>query len=151
ATLLTLGVIGITRRAMRPVAAVTATAEAIARGDFTATAPVEGVDEVGRLATVFNEMTRRLEANRALLQDVVDNATTIVVVVDLERRVLLANRRYAAATGRAHGSLVGRALAESLPPAARAPLAATLARALEGGTSAECEVSLDSGEDPHTW
>ena len=151
ATLLTFGVIAISRRALRPVIAVTAAAEAVARGDFSATAPVEGVDEVGRLATVFNEMTRRLQANRALLQEVVDNSTTIVVVVDLEHRILLANRRYEWVVDREPGSLVGTALADALPHAAAAALGEVLAKSGRDVTHAECEVTLGTAEDPHTW
>lgn len=151
AALLTLGVIAIARRAVRPVVAVTAAAETVARGDFTATAPVEGVDEVGRLAAAFNEMTRRLQANRALLQDVVDNATTIVVVVDLERRVLLANRRFEQATGRPAAALIGAPLMTALPSATLGPMEEALDEALERGTHAECEVSMGESGDPHTW
>ncbi|MHB1297478.1 MAG: hybrid sensor histidine kinase/response regulator [Gemmatimonadaceae bacterium] len=151
ATLLTFGVTAISRRALRPVIAVTASAEAVTRGDFTATAPVEGVDEVGRLATVFNEMTRRLQANRALLQDVVDNSTTIVVVVDTEHRILLANRRYEWVVDRAPGSLVGTPLADALPEGAARILADVLAKSGRDVTHAECEVTLGTAEDPHTW
>ncbi|MEX2181610.1 MAG: ATP-binding protein [Gemmatimonadaceae bacterium] len=172
AGLLTFGVIAISRHVMRPVIAVTAAAEAVAGGDFSATAPVGGVDEVGRLASAFNEMTRRLralydelqsqvsatrgaldaaQASRALLQDVVDNATTIVVVVGLDRRIRLANRRYESAVGRAHGSLIGTRLADTLPTAASAALQAAFDRAQFEGTHSETEITLGTPADPHTW
>jgi two-component system sensor kinase len=136
ASLLMFGVVAISRRVMQPVVAITAAAESVAGGDFTATAPVEGVDEVGRLATAFNEMTRRLRTlygelesqvsatrraleaaqdSRALLQDVVDNATTLVVVVGTDLRIRLANRRFETAVDRAPGSLIGTPLADTLP------------------------------------
>ena len=172
AGLLTFGVIAISQRIVRPVVAVTKTAEAVALGDFSATAPVEGVDEVGRLASAFNEMTHRLrtlygelqsqvsatrtaldaaQASRTLLQDVMDNATTIVAVVGTDHRILLANRRYETAVDRAHGSLIGTALADALPAAAAATLAGALDASRLDGAHGECEITLGTSEDPHTW
>src|SRR5690606_12275969 len=103
-TLLAFGIVLITRRFTQPVMAVANAASAVARGDFSATAPVRGTTELAELARAFNTMTTRLrtlyeelgsqvratsnaldtaERNRALLQDVVNNSTTLVLVVDL--------------------------------------------------------------------
>jgi signal transduction histidine kinase/HAMP domain-containing protein len=47
-------------RTMRPIGALTETATAIAAGDLSRTAPVQSQDEIGTLATAFNQMTARL-------------------------------------------------------------------------------------------
>jgi two-component system, OmpR family, sensor histidine kinase MprB len=57
-----------TRRVMRPLAAVTATAQLIGEtDDLSQRIAVHEDDEVGQLATSFNEMLERLESSRALL------------------------------------------------------------------------------------
>jgi two-component system OmpR family sensor kinase len=65
------------RGALRPIAAVTATAEAIARSaDLQRRVPVAGArDEVGELATTFNHMLDRLEAALAAQRRFVADAS----------------------------------------------------------------------------
>jgi len=50
------------RTLTRPLADVAQAAELVASGDLDARVPVRGRDEVGRLATTFNRMTRDLKA-----------------------------------------------------------------------------------------
>ncbi|MDQ1652532.1 MAG: two-component system, cell cycle response regulator [Cryptosporangiaceae bacterium] len=52
----------LSRSLTRPLADVAQTAERVAAGDLGARAPVRGKDEVARLATTFNRMTRDLQA-----------------------------------------------------------------------------------------
>lgn len=49
------------RQAIRPIGTLTDTAKAIAEGDLEKTASVETEDEIGTLATVFNQMTAQLK------------------------------------------------------------------------------------------
>jgi len=55
------------RTLTRPLADVAQAAELVASGDLTARVPVRGRDEVGRLATTFNRMTRDLKLYVAAL------------------------------------------------------------------------------------
>ena len=48
------------RRSLQPIGALTSTASAIAAGDLSRVAEVKSKDEVGALASTFNEMTARL-------------------------------------------------------------------------------------------
>jgi signal transduction histidine kinase len=121
------------RRALAPVADVTETARAISlSGDFAAR--VEGArrgDEVGELATAFNEMLEALERNHQTFQRFLGDAshqlrtplTTVRANLDLaqradlpaaERQAILADARdEAERMGRLIGDLLALARAES--------------------------------------
>jgi PAS domain S-box-containing protein len=64
------------RRIARPILAITDTASAVAGGDLTREAPVLTDDEVGELATAFNDMTAQLRQNVATLEQRVDERTS---------------------------------------------------------------------------
>ncbi len=169
--LLGLGIVSVTRRFTRPVLAVAEAASAVAAGDFSVSAPEGGNDEVGQLARTFNVMTRRLsqlygeleaqvkvttdalseaDASRDLLQDLVNNTATLVLVVGLDGRVRLANARVAMLIGVPAGVTVGRKLAELLGESA-APLVDVVRQARELESVVEQEVELLSLADTHTW
>jgi signal transduction histidine kinase len=61
-------------RLLRPVRELTTTAEAITESDLTRRIPVEGNDEICRLAHTFNEMLDRLEAAFATQRAFIDDA-----------------------------------------------------------------------------
>jgi signal transduction histidine kinase len=61
-------------RLLRPVRELTATAEAINESDLTRRIPVEGDDEISRLAHTFNEMLDRLEAASTAQRTFIDDA-----------------------------------------------------------------------------
>jgi PAS domain S-box-containing protein len=63
------------RRIARPVLAITETATAVAGGDLTREAPVLTDDEVGELATAFNDMTAQLRENVETLELRVEERT----------------------------------------------------------------------------
>ena len=133
---------------VRPVLQLTEVAEAVRRGDLTATAvKVRATDEVGRLARTFDAMTATLrQANdelrltaeeesslRARLEVVLASITEGLVVADADGIVTSVNR--------AGEELVGAsALAVGLPvrdvvrgtAGDGTPLAAAVGRALEG-------------------
>lgn len=169
--LMAFGVVAITRRFARPVLAVAQAAEDVAAGDFTVTAPEAGTDEVGQLARAFNIMTARLrslyerleqqveatqaaldkaQASRELLQDVVNNTSTLVLVVGLDGRVRLANARLASLSGIAADAAEGREVHAALGETA-AVLGPLIARARSSEAVIEQEVELDSPAGPHGW
>ena len=72
-------------RLLRPVQELTETAEAISDSDLTRRIPVEGDDEISRLARTFNEMLDRLEesftAQRRLIDDAGHELRTPITIV----------------------------------------------------------------------
>lgn len=62
-------------RVVRPVTALTLTAQSISEPDFGARIPVRGRDEVAQLSTTFNEMLDRLERSFAAQRRFVDDAS----------------------------------------------------------------------------
>jgi len=133
---------GIARRVLRPVAAASRAAGAIAAGDLSARLPVESGDEFGAWAESFNRMAASLQGSISDLQESRDRERRFVADVSHELRTPLT-------------ALVGEAavLAEHLdamPPEARRMgelLAADTAR-LRSLVEDLLEVSrLDAGSD----
>lgn len=169
--LLAFGVIVITRRFTNPVMLVADAASRVADGDFTVTAPDRTNDEAGRLGRAFNVMTARLQSvyasleaqvaatqaaldeahsSRELLQDVLDNTATLVLVVDLDARVRLANARAAQLSGVREQDAIGRSLFD-LYGAAAYRLEGVLSRARERQLVVEQEVELTTPGGTHGW
>jgi signal transduction histidine kinase/CheY-like chemotaxis protein len=169
--LLALGVTAITRRFTAPVLSVAEAAAKVAAGDFGVRTPVGGDDEVGQLAVAFNVMTERLDSlytrlesqvdatqaalveaqsSRALLQDLMNNTATLVLVVGLDEEVLLANARVASLTGVPAGAAVGRPLSALLGPLT-AQLSPLIERSQRIDGVVEQEVEMDSPGGAHGW
>lgn len=94
-----LGVI-LSRTITLPVSDMRKHALQIARGDFSRKVKVYGNDEIGQLATAFNQMTARLknanettEAERKKLRSVLANMTDGVIATDRNGNVILMNNR----------------------------------------------------------
>jgi len=72
-------------RLLRPVRDLTQTAEAITESDLTRRIPVEGDDEISRLAATFNEMLDRLETaftvQRAFIDDAGHELRTPITII----------------------------------------------------------------------
>jgi len=72
-------------RLLRPVRNLTETAEAISEDDLTRRIPVEGDDEISRLAATFNEMLDRLEtaftAQRTFIDDAGHELRTPITII----------------------------------------------------------------------
>ncbi len=169
---LAIGAARIARRATRPILGVAAAAERVAEGDFGTLAPVESMDEVGRLARRFNTMTGRLrdlvqqhhaqvtaaalalreaEASRTLLQDLSDHTTALVAVVDLDLNVRLANRQLERLLRVPRGGLMGKPLLDVLPPAAVDRLRPAISHVISGGSAEEIELEIETPVESHLW
>jgi two-component system phosphate regulon sensor histidine kinase PhoR len=90
-------------RIIRPIASITAAADAIAKGDYQQRLYVENRDELGRLAGTLNRMCQELDARMTQLSQSHQRQATVlggmiegVIAVDHRERVLFAN----AAAGR---------------------------------------------------
>jgi serine phosphatase RsbU (regulator of sigma subunit)/HAMP domain-containing protein len=83
AGLLGAGVYLLARQIARPILAITNTASQVAAGDLTATVPVLTEDEVGVLASTFNQMTQQLQTLYAHLEKLVANRTHRLEIVAL--------------------------------------------------------------------
>ncbi len=83
-----------TRRVMRPLAEVTATAQLIGEtDDLSRRIEVREADEVGQLATSFNEMLERLESSRAQLDASVTAQRQLVADASHELRTPVTSLR----------------------------------------------------------
>lgn len=69
-----------------PISRLTDTAVRVAEGDFTARAPVESTDEIGTLATAFNQMTDQLQhAITGLEANVAERTRALSASVEISR------------------------------------------------------------------
>ncbi len=103
------------RQVISPVDTLMEAAQKLANGDLSARAPVQGEDELGRLARTFNAMAERLEglvrrlsAHDAYLQSLIDAVPEGIRVIGPGHRVRMVNRAYRAQ----HPHVQGDPLAE---------------------------------------
>ncbi len=89
----------IRQQILKPVNVLTLTSEQLTRGDIGARVEMRGTDEFARLAGTFNlmasrlqEKLRELEAQKSLLQQLVDAIPDGVRVIDPDFNVVLTNR-----------------------------------------------------------
>ena len=75
ALMLAIGIWLIARRVTRPILSLADTAARVQAGDLEATSGVQSEDEVGTLATAFDEMTAELRSNVATLERRVEERT----------------------------------------------------------------------------
>jgi len=162
------GVFLIALQIARPVLAITKAASAVSQGNFETVAPVMTHDEVGVLATAFNEMTERLrrlyfdlnqqvdattramvdlEKSRQLLQAIIDNSTTLIAVTDREERFLLLNRSFERMLGVPQAHALGKTPRDFLPPNVAAAYLDAAGTALSEGKVAERELDVAQGDE----
>ena len=70
-----LAAVAISARFTRPIKGLARTASALARGDLAVRARVDSRDEIGALATAFNNMAAALQTHRDNLEELVDART----------------------------------------------------------------------------
>ncbi|HID45059.1 MAG TPA: HAMP domain-containing protein [Chromatiaceae bacterium] len=104
----------IRRFILKPVAALNAASESLAKGELHARVPSQGNDELSRLGDAFNLMaenlhfrTRQLEEGRAFLQAMVDAIPDGVRIIDEDYNMLLVNRSFREQTRCPERSWVG--------------------------------------------
>jgi signal transduction histidine kinase/HAMP domain-containing protein len=95
------------RTVLRPQRLLSQTAEAYARGDWSARASLPGRDELAQLGGQLERMAARIDAmigelenQRAFLQRLVDAAPDPMLVIGDDFRIVLANAAYARLVGR---------------------------------------------------
>ncbi len=163
ALVLASGVFLVALQIARPVLAITQAASAVSQGNFETVAPVLTDDEVGVLATAFNEMTERLrrlyfdlnqqveattramvdlEKSRMLLQSIIDNSTTLIAVTDRDERFLLLNRSFERVLGVPQSEALGKTPRDFLPPDVASAYLAGAGAALTQGRVAEQEIEV---------
>ncbi|MFN4148701.1 MAG: sensor histidine kinase [Rhodocyclaceae bacterium] len=95
------------RHVIRPLMVLDEVTQAFSEGQLTKRAPLVGDDEIGRLASSFNQMAERLEAqmaqlarHEAYLQQILDGLPDGVRVIRVaDMRVVLANRAFCQQVG----------------------------------------------------
>jgi signal transduction histidine kinase len=85
----------LSRRIAHPILAITATANRVAAGDLSQTAPVLTDDEIGRLASTFNEMIGQLRLQYENLEKKVAERTSQINQVNLRLHAEIAERQTA--------------------------------------------------------
>ncbi len=115
-TLLALLVVSfVLRRFTRPIRKLTASARAISAGDLDRKVAVSSRDEIGVLAASFETMRSNLARKIAEMANIIDSMPSLLVMVDVDGRVVQWNKVAAAATGLSAKEAVGRIFSEVLP------------------------------------
>jgi two-component system NtrC family sensor kinase len=133
----------LTRRTARLVRA----AEQLAAGNPAVRSNLKGRDELGKLSVAFDAMAldvaetqrrlrqdieararvqRELENSEARLQQILNNATTVVFVKDTEGRYLFVNRQWERLFHVRQADAIGKRDSEVLPEASPRPIATTI-------------------------
>ena len=131
---------------LRPVRRVTLAARRLTSGDREARVRTTGRGEVALLAGSFNAMADALgEREEELrvagdrLQGILDHASAMISVKDVEGRYLLVGRRWQQVTGRSAAEVVGRTEAELLVGRPAAPSHAADLEVIRTGETLEYE------------
>ncbi|HEY7819358.1 MAG TPA: ATP-binding protein [Vicinamibacteria bacterium] len=172
ALVLTGGVFLVALQIARPVLAITKAASDVSRGNFETVAPVMTQDEVGVLATAFNDMTDRLrqlyfdlnqqvdattramvdlEKNRKLLQAIIDNSTTLIAVTDRDEKFLLLNRSLERFLGVPQTAALGKTPRDFLPASVSSAYLEAARTALAEGRVSEKELEVPMRDERRSF
>ncbi len=99
----------------------------------------------------FREQTARLIETEARLHAIVDNASSIVLVKDLDGKIVLVNQRFAALVGRTKEELIGHTAYDFFPKGVSDNLRAHDLVALRSGAAIEVEETVTGCDGPHTF
>jgi two-component system, sensor histidine kinase and response regulator len=146
AVLLALLGIYLHRAVLRPVRRVAVAARRLAAGDRDARVPMRGRGEVAQLASAFNTMAgalgtreQQLRVSGDRLQGILDHASALISVKDVDGRYLLVGRRWEQVTGRRAADVVGRTDTELMPGSPAAPSRAADLQVIRTGEALEYE------------
>jgi PAS domain S-box-containing protein len=111
-TMLTIVIAGVylSRSIASPMVRLATVAGRIGRGEWDATIDVHGRDEVGALADSFRTMVgelRQTTVSKTYVDDIVQSMADSLVVIDINGKILMANRATHALLDYDEGSLVG--------------------------------------------
>ena len=80
---------------LKPIKMFTGMSRAIAAGDLSRAMPVLSKDEIGELASDFNEMSSRLKNHIEVLQEKTIELEAQKALIEIDRRTILGLKRYA--------------------------------------------------------
>lgn len=114
---------------VRPVKHLVQGAEAIEDGDLEHKISVESSDEIGELASKFNEMTRSLKQSRDKLEEinkdlfylkeynenVVESIAAGIIVVDKDMKITMVNRGTESEFGIGREEVIGKEISQAFP------------------------------------
>jgi len=96
----------IRRFILKPVASLSKTSQALAKGDLAARVEITGNDELARLGQTFNQMaenlqshTRKLDEGKEFLQAMIDAIPDGVRIIDADYNMLLVNKAFVEQAG----------------------------------------------------
>ena len=146
AVLLILLALYLQRAILRPVRRVARAARRLAIGDHDARVPVAGRGEIALLAESFNGMAGALTAREEELRvagdrlaGILEHATALISVKDVDGRYVLVGRRWLQLTGRSAEEVIGRTDAELMPGRHAAPSRAADLQVIRTGEVLEYE------------
>lgn len=129
-----------------PIQGLTRRARAMAAGDFSGRLPVQGHDEVGQLAFVFNHLAGRLQqtldeirAEQRRAAAIVNNMTDGILALDAQGCIILCNPSASTFLGIEPAAVLGQPAATALPT--------ELARALADPWPLEAPATPAAGGD----
>ena len=96
------------RHLTRPIEAMAEASVRIGRGEYGVVVPVFAADELGALASDFNNMSRNLYETSGCLEELVENMLDIVIVVRTDGTIRRVNRVVSAILGYTPGDLAGK-------------------------------------------
>jgi diguanylate cyclase (GGDEF)-like protein/PAS domain S-box-containing protein len=103
------------RRMVLPIIDMTETAQAVARGELGRRARAGGPQEIARVAAQFNSMLDVRLAAEAKYRNLLESASDAIVVVNVGRRIILANAKTEAMFGYSHAEMIGQSVEMLLP------------------------------------
>jgi len=123
AIILALALMLLTRRLTRPLGELTAGADRIGQGDLETRIAVQTHDEFGQLSAVFNRMSSQLQETLTTLQrreehfrSIIENASDIIAILDVEGRVKYASPSVERVLGYRPADLIGAQVRDYFHP-----------------------------------
>ena len=146
------------RAVLLPVRRVALAARRLASGRSDARVPLAGRGEVALLAQSFNGMADALVAREEdlrvagdRLQGILDHATAMISVKDVDGRYILVGRRWEERIGRTAAEVIGRTDAELMPGRHAAPSRAADLQVIRTGEALEYEREAITPDGTETY
>ncbi|BBO69136.1 hypothetical protein DSCA_30660 [Desulfosarcina alkanivorans] len=131
----------LTRRLTHPLRLLTAGAEQIGRGDLDTRILIDAQDEFGRLAVVFNQMSRQLQESLTALQhreahfrSLIEHTSDIIAILDSDGCISYLSPSVERILGYFRDSVMGRRVSDFIHPDDRDRTLAIFKRRMEGDT-----------------